>query len=291
MHDPSFVARLACRGGRRHRRDDCVIAVTSTVALPKSDTRQLNSGTCQLNDGRRLDRFKARRFCCRRSGALIRKIGQEGIRCVSPFRRRGKSGAAPATVGGEFFSEVPLGFAVRSLGRRGRAITREPGDLPERSHPAVVRGARTGRTSAAVTNQCVTCTEAALAALGRIPSDNSFAGTRLVIGAAGFSSPRRPHSGFSARHRICRPDGNFEFTKSLILLSWYGKCNVITLRCSAGVDVSRGFTVRGLEGRKRAPREPANRSRRSRPALARGAQTGRTSAAIPDGTLMGDRHD
>jgi len=51
------------------------------------------------------------------SGVPVALIGQEGIRCVSPFRRRVKSGAAPATVGGEPFSEVPLGFAVQSLGK------------------------------------------------------------------------------------------------------------------------------------------------------------------------------
>ena len=62
---------------------------------------------------------------------LIALISQEGIRCGSSFRRRVKSGAAPATVGGKSFSRMPLGFAVQSLGRRRRIKTREPGDLPE----------------------------------------------------------------------------------------------------------------------------------------------------------------
>src|SRR4029077_11178194 len=56
-----------------------------------------------------------------------------------------KSGAAPATVGGEPFSKVPLGFGVQSLGRRRRAKTREPGDLPERVIlPACGARARSG---------------------------------------------------------------------------------------------------------------------------------------------------
>jgi hypothetical protein len=95
------------------------------------------------------------------SGVPIALIGQEGIRCVEPCRRQNNSGAAPATVGGEPFSKMPLGFAVQSLGRLRRATTREPGDLPELGHPSGVRGARSGRTSAVVTGSVVTRTEAA----------------------------------------------------------------------------------------------------------------------------------
>ncbi len=41
-------------------------------------------------------------------------------------------------------------------------MTREPGDLPERSHPSIARGARMGRSSAVVTKQIVTRMEAAM---------------------------------------------------------------------------------------------------------------------------------
>ena len=47
------------------------------------------------------------------------------------------------------------------LGRWRKATTREPGDLPERSHPSGARDARSGRTSAVVTEGAVTRTEAA----------------------------------------------------------------------------------------------------------------------------------
>jgi len=84
----------------------------------------------QNTDGR-IDTNDIRSLIPCRSGVLIALISQEGIRCGSPFRRRAKSGAAPATVGGESFSKMPLDFAVQSLGRRRRVKTREPGDLPE----------------------------------------------------------------------------------------------------------------------------------------------------------------
>jgi hypothetical protein len=90
-----------------------------------------NGNSFQQNRSERLDTNKARSQTSTRSGVLIALISQEGIRCGSPFRRRAKSGAAPATVGGESFSKMPLGFAVQSLGRRRRVKTREPGDLPE----------------------------------------------------------------------------------------------------------------------------------------------------------------
>jgi hypothetical protein len=90
-----------------------------------------NCNSLRQNRSGRLDTNKTCVFYSRRSGALIALISQEGIRCDSPFRWRAKSGAAPATVGGESFSQMPLGFAVQSLGRRRRIRTREPGDLPE----------------------------------------------------------------------------------------------------------------------------------------------------------------
>ena len=110
---------------------------------------------------------------------LITLIGQEGIRCAAPFPRQGKSGAAPATVGGESFSHMPLGLAMQGLGRRRRVTTREPGDLPERRHPSGVRGARSGRTSAAVTKRLVTRMEAATTMLAHIPS-TEIAKTKIV---------------------------------------------------------------------------------------------------------------
>src|ERR1700678_4518275 len=82
----------------------------------------------QQNGNEQLDTNGARSLNSRSSGVLIALVSQEGIRCVKTFRRRINSGAAPATVGGEPFSEVPLGFAVQSLGRRRTAVTREPGD-------------------------------------------------------------------------------------------------------------------------------------------------------------------
>ena len=110
----------------------------------------------QQNENESLDTRRCDSFNPRSSGVPVALIGQEGIRCATPFQRRGKSGAAPATVGGESFSHVPLDLAMQGLGRRRRAATREPGDLPERSHPSGVRGARSGQTSAAVTNGVVT---------------------------------------------------------------------------------------------------------------------------------------
>jgi hypothetical protein len=70
-------------------------------------------------------------FHRRCSGAPVALIGQKGIRCEPPSRWRVKSGAAPATVGGESFFRLPLSFVHQSLGRRRRMRTREPGDLPE----------------------------------------------------------------------------------------------------------------------------------------------------------------
>jgi hypothetical protein len=70
---------------------------------------------------------------------------------------------------------VPLGVAVRSPGRRRRATIREPGDLPERSHPSIVRGARMGRTSAAVTNRTVTRMVAAMNSSGLISQNHKSA--------------------------------------------------------------------------------------------------------------------
>ena len=81
-----------------------------------------------------LDTIELRSFNAFSSGVPVALTGQEGIRCVAPLRRQDNSGAAPATVGGEPFSHVPLGLAVQGLGRPRRVTTREPGDLPERSH-------------------------------------------------------------------------------------------------------------------------------------------------------------
>jgi hypothetical protein len=128
----------------------------------------------------RLDMEREDSFNLRCSGAPIALIGQKGIRCVEPFRRRGNSGAAPATVGGEPFSEMPLGFAMQSLGRRRRVRTREPGNLPERSHLSGVRGVRSGRTSAVVTERVVTRMEPAMHMLEQIPSNDTFSCSRIA---------------------------------------------------------------------------------------------------------------
>ena len=68
------------------------------------------------------------RWC---SGAPVALIGPKGNPVRSAISVRVKSGAAPATVGGESFFRLPLGFVHQSLGRRRRIRTREPGDLPE----------------------------------------------------------------------------------------------------------------------------------------------------------------
>src|ERR1700728_2974943 len=86
----------------------------------------LGDNSSQQNENKRLDTGRAGSSYLHSSGVLTALVSQEGSRCVSPFRRRGNSGAAPATVGGEPFSEMPLGFAVRGLGRRRTATTREP---------------------------------------------------------------------------------------------------------------------------------------------------------------------
>ena len=117
-----------------------------------------------------LDTHASCSFNWHSSGVPVALIGQEGIRCASPLRRQGKSEAAPATVGGESFSHVPLGLAAQGLGRRRRVTTREPGDLPERRHPSDARWARAGRTSAVVTKGLVTRMEAATIMLARILS-------------------------------------------------------------------------------------------------------------------------
>jgi hypothetical protein len=144
---PSLAPRLpaACLIANRYKR----LPIVHVAAWPSCN------GFQQSESGE-LDTYGVHTFNPRSSGAPVALIGQEGIRCVSPFRRQDNSGAAPATVGGESFSRMPLGFAVQSLGRRRRIKTREPGDLPERRHPSGVRGARAGRTSAVVTDRVVT---------------------------------------------------------------------------------------------------------------------------------------
>src|SRR5205809_7362309 len=64
-----------------------------------------------------------------------------------------KSGAAPATVGGESFFNLPLGFVRQSLGRRRRVMTREPGDLPEHVILPACGARASGRSSAVVTGE------------------------------------------------------------------------------------------------------------------------------------------
>ena len=80
---------------------------------------------------------------------------------------------------------MPLGLAMQGLGRRRRVTTRKPGDLPERRHPSGVRGARSGRTSAAVTKRLVTRMEAATTMLAHIPS-TEIAKTRIVKAKFGY---------------------------------------------------------------------------------------------------------
>jgi len=89
--------------------------------------------TLQRNERDQLDSGSAHDFNRNCSGVPIGLIGQEGIRCVSSCWR-GKSGAAPATVGGELSPKCHWVFALRDPGRRRRAETREPGDLPEQRH-------------------------------------------------------------------------------------------------------------------------------------------------------------
>ena len=167
----------------------------------------------------------------------IELIGQEGIRCATPFRRRGKAGAAPATVGGESFSHMPLGLAMQGLGRRRRVKTREPGDLPERSHPSGVRGARAGRISAAVTTWIVTRMEAATTMLARILRPNiaktvivSTLAAAIVVAFAGsaaaddamvtkalaipFAGPAYNWNGFYAGGQMGYAWGSSNFTAS-----------------------------------------------------------------------------
>jgi high affinity Mn2+ porin len=119
------------------------------------------SNTHGQNETGSLDKHSGGSFNFRSSGVPVALIGQEGIRCVAPLRRQDNSGADPATVCGESFSDMPLALAMQGLGRRRRVRTREPGDLPERSHLPACGGTRTGRTSAVVTSRIVTRKEAA----------------------------------------------------------------------------------------------------------------------------------
>src|SRR5262249_43937806 len=124
----------------------CCAGVASSHTLLKCHTLQGNE--CRGVDKNGFGSFH--RSC---SGAPVALIGQKGIRCDWPSRRRIKSGAAPATVGGEPFFSLPLG--CQSLGRRRRVVTREPGDLPEqssfrragRAHGAVFRCGDRGELS------------------------------------------------------------------------------------------------------------------------------------------------
>src|SRR4029077_17170644 len=67
-------------------------------------------------------------------------------------------------------------------------MTREPGDLPERSHPSSVRGARMGRTSAVVTHRIVTRRSTAMCFLMRQFADRDSLG-RHVFGWHVFGRP------------------------------------------------------------------------------------------------------
>ena len=127
----------------------------------------------QQNENGSLDTRRGTSFNSASSGVPVALIGQKGIRCAAPFGRQGKSGAAPATVGGESFSHVPLDLAMQGLGRRRRAATREPGDLPQRGHPSHARRACAGRASAVVTKRLVTRMEAATIMLAHFPPNNA----------------------------------------------------------------------------------------------------------------------
>ena len=113
----------------------------------------LKCHTLQGNEFRGVDKNRRGFFHRSCSGAPVALIGQKGIRCDWPSRWPIKSGAAPATVGGESFFKLPLG--CQSLGRRRRVVTREPGDLPEqssfrragRAHGAVFRCGDRGELS------------------------------------------------------------------------------------------------------------------------------------------------
>jgi hypothetical protein len=55
----------------------------------------LGDNSSQQNENTRLDTGRAGSSYSHSSGVLTALVSQEGIRCVSPFRRRGNSGAAP----------------------------------------------------------------------------------------------------------------------------------------------------------------------------------------------------
>ena len=79
---------------------------------------------------------------------------QKGIRCDPPLRWvEFKSGAAPATVGGESFFRLPLGFVHQSLGRRRRIYDPRARRPAWTTSSSGVRGARAGRSSAVVTGE------------------------------------------------------------------------------------------------------------------------------------------
>jgi hypothetical protein len=83
----------------------------------------------QQNANGSLDTLRWRPFNRHSSGVPVALIGQEGIRCAAPRQRQGKSGAAPATVGGESFSHMPLSLAVQGL-------KAEKGNDPQARRPA-----------------------------------------------------------------------------------------------------------------------------------------------------------
>ena len=172
----------------------------SATAVSLSPLRQASKTwhrcyTSQQNGIGQLDAGSKRSLNSTSSGVLIVLVSQEGIRCAKPFRRRGKSGAAPATVGGEPFSKIPLGFAVQSLGRRRGARTREPGDLPERSHSF----RRAGRACGA-DFRCGDKT--ALSRAGRAAK----APAAMSAPAASMSAPATKRNGACGRHCYAEDD-------------------------------------------------------------------------------------
>ena len=117
-------------------------AVTSRRSERAEACRGCN--TLQQSRNPRLDPSELCAFNSRCSGAPVALIGQKGSRCVGPLWRHSNSGAAPATVGGEAFSDV-CHWALRSKvweGGEGRRPASQETCLNEVILPT--RGARVG---------------------------------------------------------------------------------------------------------------------------------------------------
>src|SRR5262249_56181120 len=80
------------------------------IAAGAAGRCSLKCHTLRRNELQGVDKAGAAFFHHQRSGAPVALIGLKGIRCDSPFPWRVKSGAAPATVGGESFFRFPLAF-------------------------------------------------------------------------------------------------------------------------------------------------------------------------------------